>query len=121
MEKFQEHANLFKALMHPFRLAILYMLQDGEQCVCHMEAAFGCRQSYISQQLSVLKEAGLIQDRRDGWNIFYRVVKPEIFALLGQAEEIVGKAGGLAELQESAKDSCPCPKCSHALIQVSES
>ena len=47
-----------------------------------MEAHLGYRQAYISQQLMVLREAGLIQDRRDGWNVFYRVAEPRIFAVL---------------------------------------
>jgi DNA-binding transcriptional ArsR family regulator len=44
-----------------------------------MEAHLGYRQDYISQQLMVLREAGLIQDRRDGWNVFYRVSEPLYF------------------------------------------
>ena len=58
------------------------MLRDGEQCVCHLEAVLGCRQAYISQHLMVLREAGLVEDRRDGARIFYRVIKPEVFDLV---------------------------------------
>ena len=58
--------QIFKVLTHPARLAILEILRDGEHCVCHMEAHLGFRQAYISQQLSVLRDAGLVQDRRDG-------------------------------------------------------
>ena len=72
-QPFEAQAQLLKVLTHPARLAILNILRDGEHCVCHMEAYLGYRQAYISQQLAVLREAGLIQDRRDGWNIFYRV------------------------------------------------
>ena len=46
-----------------------------------MEAYLGSRQAYISQQLAVLHEVGLILDRRDGWNI-YRVINPQIYAVL---------------------------------------
>ncbi|MEW6406696.1 MAG: permease [Chloroflexota bacterium] len=45
-------------LMHPARLGILDLLREGEACVCHMEAVFGYRQAYISQQLMVLRDAG---------------------------------------------------------------
>jgi DNA-binding transcriptional ArsR family regulator len=57
---------LFKAFSHPARLAILEELRKGEHCVCHLEALLEARQSYVSQQLAVLREAGLISDRRDG-------------------------------------------------------
>jgi len=99
---------IFKALTHPARLAILRILQDGEHCVCHMEAHLGYRQAYISQQLSVLREAGLIRDRRDGWNIFYSVNKPEIYEVLETIERISGKA---TKTQASESISCPCPHC----------
>jgi DNA-binding transcriptional ArsR family regulator len=63
MNGFEESARLFKTLMHPARLEILETLRDGEHCVCHMEAALGYRQAYISQHLSVLREASLVHDR----------------------------------------------------------
>ncbi|PKN98121.1 MAG: hypothetical protein CVU43_16575 [Chloroflexi bacterium HGW-Chloroflexi-5] len=66
-------AQVFKVLTHPARFAILEFLRDGEHCVCHMEAHLGFPQSYISQQLSILREAGVIHNHRDGWNNYYRV------------------------------------------------
>ncbi len=51
--------QIYKALTHPARIAILRILQDGEHCVCHLEAHLGYRQAYISQQLSVLRDADL--------------------------------------------------------------
>src|SRR5512147_3293520 len=94
MDTFEESAKLFKVLMHPARLEILDILRDGEHCVCHIEAALGQRQAYISQQLSVLREAGLVQDRRDGWNVHYRVTKPQVFALLDVTVTMVGGKPG---------------------------
>ena len=90
MASCEESAKLFKALMHPARLEILENLRDGEHCVCHMEAALGYRQAHISQHLSVLREAGLVQDRRDGWNVYYRVVQPQVFAVLDAAQAMTG-------------------------------
>jgi DNA-binding transcriptional ArsR family regulator len=49
MSGFDESAKLFKTLMHPARLEILEILREGEHCVCHIEAALGYRQAYISQ------------------------------------------------------------------------
>ncbi len=93
MDTLENAAALFKLLSHPSRLAILQVLRDGEECVCHMEAALGLRQAYISQQLMVLRQAGLVTDRREGWNVFYRVVKPEVYALLDAALATVRPAG----------------------------
>lgn len=119
MDYYKQQSKLFKALMHPVRLAILDLLRDGEECVCHMEAQLGYRQAYISQQLAVLRDAGLIKDRRDGWNIYYSIAKPEIF-------QITDVAGSLVEpvqqpnlslfRTQNENSSCPCPKCSANVV-----
>ena len=109
MTEFTPPANIFKALMHPARLSILEILHDGEQCVCHIEAVLGCRQAYISQHLMVLREAGLVEDRRDGARIFYRVMKPEVYDLVDSAVRLCG-VEPLPVSHTKVKD-CPCPKC----------
>lgn len=77
--------------MHPERLAILEMLRNGERCVCEIEDALGHRQAYVSQQLTVLRNAGLVESRRDGWRVFYRLVTPEIFAVILTAQAILSR------------------------------
>lgn len=109
IQPYETQAQMLKVLTHPTRLAILSILRDGEHCVCHMEAYLGFRQAYISQQLSVLREAGLIQDRRDGWNIFYRVADPRIFEVMDAVQKITGQA--LPEVEDHMV-SCNCPQCS---------
>jgi DNA-binding transcriptional ArsR family regulator len=111
MNAYDNSAKLFKALMHPARLEILEILRDGEHCVCHIEAALGQRQAYISQQLSVLREAGLVQDRRDGWNVHYRVTQPQVFALLDVASAMVGETRKSPQRTATMR-SCTCPQCS---------
>lgn len=106
---YEAQAQLLKVLTHPTRIAILNILRDGEHCVCHLEAYLGYRQAYISQQLMVLREAGLIQDRRDGWNVFYRVTEPRIFAVLTAVEQMVAPKDGAALKRPAVV--CPCPKC----------
>ena len=110
IQPYEAQAQLLKVLTHPARLAILDLLRDGEHCVCHMEAHLGYRQAYISQQLMVLREAGLIQDRRDGWNVFYRVAEPRIFAVLTAVEQT--GCARVATPGTASQVSCPCPKCS---------
>src|SRR3989304_6298208 len=108
MKNYQSQTQYFKALMHPTRLAILDILRDGEQCVCHMEATFGLRQAHISQHLMVLREAGLVSDRRDGWNIFYRVIRPEIYRVIDAMNGVCNPRVGSARTEKQA--ACPCPK-----------
>ena len=109
-QPYEAQAKLLKLLTHPARLAILNILRDGEHCVCHMEAHLGFRQAYISQQLMVLRDAGLIQDRRDGWNVFYHVAEPRIFTVLSAVEQMIGPVSQPVELRPAV--SCSCPKCS---------
>lgn len=105
---FDLQAKIFKALTHPARLAILEILRDGEQCVCHMEAHLGYRQSYISQQLSVLRESGIIQDRRDGWNVYYRALDDRIYDVLDAMYQFTGTK----KPQFKHSIGCKCPACS---------
>lgn len=121
MIPYETQSDLLKALAHPTRLAILDILRDGEQCVCHMEAMLELRQAYISQQLMILKNAGLVETRRDGLNLYYRVVKPEIFILLETTGSITGTVIQRPKHKHPNKE-CPCPKCNvktdKSLIQV---
>jgi DNA-binding transcriptional ArsR family regulator len=115
---YETEAKLFKALNHPVRLAILEILREDEACVCHMEAHLGLRQAYISQQLMILREAGLVQDRRDGLNIFYRVIEPDIFTVLDAMRLITGvdeTAPSGAFAREIGISACDCPKCTAAV------
>lgn len=109
MNEFRDEITLLKALAHPARLAILEALRGGEACVCHMEALFGWRQAYLSQQLMVLREAGLVADRREGWNVYYRVVRPEIFAVLDALQQAV-PARETLDLPAFVS-ACTCPRC----------
>ena len=114
MDVLDDLAALFKVLMHPTRLAILEILRQGEECVCHMEATLGLRQSYISQQLSVLREAGLVSIRRDGWNIFYQVTRKEVYGVIDAARAMLPKSSQkrLAMFLAMPKaGACECPKC----------
>lgn len=115
IEDLLRKAAVFRTLGHPARLAILDALWGGEQCVCHLENALGFRQAYISQHLAMLKEAGIVQDRRDGWNIFNYVVRPEVFTLLKtvpQSADAAAKSADRSHSPKARKAECPCPKCS---------
>jgi len=113
MGEFDQQAKYFKVLMHPARLAILDALRDGEHCVCHIEALLGYRQAYISQQLTVLRDAGLVGDRREGWNIYYHVNQPAIYAVIDTMDRFASRdrASRMKRLEARRAKHCPCPKC----------
>lgn len=106
--------RLYKALAHPVRLQILHILGHGEACVCHLRVILRRPQPYISQQLSVLREAGLVEDRRDGQTVFYRLASPKILELIRIGREMVQEQGVPVELPsvpEPPLDDCTCPIC----------
>jgi len=110
MNNYEPQSDFLKAISHSTRLAILDILRDGEQCVCHMEATLNLRQAYISQQLMVLKQAELVDSRRDGLNLYYRVIKPEVFTVLDTIKSLTGVSSKPPKYKHANTD-CPCPKC----------
>ncbi|MHB8839532.1 MAG: ArsR/SmtB family transcription factor [Gemmatimonadaceae bacterium] len=66
--------SLFHALSDVTRLSILEMLRDGERCVCELQDELDAAQSRLSFHLRVLKEAGLVADRREGRWVYYTIV-----------------------------------------------
>jgi ArsR family transcriptional regulator, arsenate/arsenite/antimonite-responsive transcriptional repressor len=71
--------QLFHALSDETRLAILAMLRGGERCVCDLQDELDAAQSRLSFHLRVLKEAGMVTDRREGrWS--YYSIAPEALA-----------------------------------------
>ena len=67
-------SRLFKALGDETRLRIVALLSHGELCVCHLEAALGLSQPRISRHLASLRAAGVVEDRREGTWVYYRLV-----------------------------------------------
>jgi len=75
----QDILNIFKALSDETRLRVLKLLAQGELCVCDIVAALDIIQPKISFHLSVLREAGLIKDRKQGKWVHYRIDDTDIF------------------------------------------
>lgn len=105
MTAYEELATRFKALAHPVRLQIVDLLRGGDACVCHLETALGKRQAYISQQLMVLREAGLVDSRKEGLQVFYRLSDRVTEELLQAA------FGDVSAEMRSPLEGCPCPHC----------
>jgi ArsR family transcriptional regulator len=115
---YREASALLKALSHPIRLQILQVLAEhGEACVCHLECALGRRQAYISQQLSRLRETGMVVDRREGPNVFYRLADPAVPPLLKAIRLAAAESGRRQgrrlsfEFSPVGKTTCSCPQC----------
>jgi DNA-binding transcriptional ArsR family regulator len=113
LEAYQNLSNLFKLLAHPARVAILVLLREGEECVCHMTAILGLRQAYVSQQLMALRQAGWVLDRRDGWNIYYRVTRPELYPVLDAACAALDESSRKPQAPGlgGSRQTCTCPRC----------
>jgi ArsR family transcriptional regulator len=65
--------GLFHALSDPTRLAALEMLRSGEKCVCELQDQLDVAQSRLSFHLKVLKDAGLVEDRKEGRWSYYSI------------------------------------------------
>ena len=112
-DTYTPYADRFKLLGHPVRLQILDALRRNPECVCHLEAALGRPQPYISQQLRVLREAGVVTDRKDGLNVYYHLVDPQTATLLNAA---LGPILPDASSQRERLPDCACPKCAPPLV-----
>lgn len=99
--------RILQVMAHPARLRLLNALGDGEECVCHLIAMLERRQAYVSQQLMLLREAGLIQDRKVGYRVYYRLRDPRIRPIL----RAVCDANPPRRRGQSALPGCRCPKC----------
>jgi ArsR family transcriptional regulator len=103
MSEYQEPARIFHVLSHPARLQVLDILRRGEECVCHIQSLLGKRQAYVSQQLMILREAGLVDSRKEGLNVFYRLAEPRVVDVL---THVLGPVEARTPCQEPA-----CPHC----------
>lgn len=76
--KVGEATAFLKKLSNPDRLLVVCALVEGERSVRELEDALGIRQPGLSQQLAELREAGLVEGRKDGKQVFYRLADPRI-------------------------------------------
>jgi DNA-binding transcriptional ArsR family regulator len=81
-------AEFFKALGHPMRILLLESLRAGEKSVNELQVAIGIDQSSVSRQLAVLRTRSIVEDRKEGTTVYYRVRDPAVFQLLDIAREI---------------------------------
>ena len=114
VNSYDDTASKLKVMGHPVRLQILDMLRRGETCVCHIEQALDKRQAYISQQSMTLRDAGLVDSRKDGLQVYYRLLDDQVVSLLDLL------VGPLTQNGLDVLDGCNCPSCSTVLITMIE-
>ena len=73
----KEIVKTLKAISNETRLTIMALLNQKELCVCQIEELLNLSQAKVSRHLTVLKNAGLVSDRREGLWIYYSIIKPE--------------------------------------------
>lgn len=116
MDDYHRQAALLKAIGHPIRLRIVDLLRCEPECVCHLSAALDKPQPYVSQQLAILRNAGVIVDEREGTNIFYRLADENV---VRQVEASCGAHTCTpqddAATARQALHGCNCPKCTGTL------
>src|SRR6266498_1603220 len=102
----------------PQRIAILLAIGQGEACVCHLESALGWRQAYISQHLMALRKADILEDRRVGRYVYYRLKNTSYVDLITAAANVCGLSCEtlFMLIDTQTYPSCECPHCSPVLI-----
>ena len=102
MNHYEKNAALLKALAHPVRLLIMDMLRRERMCICQLTAALDKTQPYVSQQIRVLREAGLVACNKSGTYKCYHVKAPEVEKLLNA---LLGESPHAAPFVEKGKEA----------------
>jgi len=95
-------AELFRALAHPARIRALEILTEGERSVGELQPLVGIELSHLSQQLGVLRRAGLVTSRKDGTSVLYAIRDPMVSELLRVAKQLL--IASLAETTDLLSD-----------------
>jgi ArsR family transcriptional regulator len=86
---FEARARIIKVLAHPTRLVIVYELKNGPRCVCEIHAVAGADRTTVSKHLSVLKNAGILQDEKRGLQVYYSLRCPCVMDFFACAEKVL--------------------------------
>ncbi len=75
-------AEVLKAMAHPTRLYMLEVLARGERCVCELNELVEADHSTISKHLAILKQSGLVSDRKEGLKVYYKLETPCVLGFM---------------------------------------
>lgn len=88
-EALKRQARIIKAMGHPSRLAMLHALSQGEMCVCDLRDLVGADISTVSKHLSLMKRTGLVEDRKEGLRVHYRLRVPCVMEFMNCVEAVL--------------------------------
>jgi DNA-binding transcriptional ArsR family regulator len=91
-------SSFLKALAQPTRLQILYFLRDGEQCQCKIIPRMKEDQSNISRHLTHMRDMGILESRKEGVSVYYKIKDKRIFRLLHLVDQMIK-----ADIEEKAR------------------
>ncbi|MGS0683956.1 ArsR/SmtB family transcription factor [Nakamurella sp. GG22] len=104
MPLYQLKAEFFKTLGHPARIRVLELLGQREHAVSELLPEIGVEPANLSQQLAVLRRAGLVETRKEGSAVYYSLTSPEVAELLRVARVILTEVlRGQVELLEDLR------------------
>ena len=98
MDTFDLHADICKTLASPSRLRIIAALRDGEMAAGEIARGLGVHKANVSQHLAVMRQRGIVQARRQGLNVYYRLSSPKIIQACDLMREV------LLEMQASRRE-----------------
>ena len=109
---YQLKAEFFKTLGHPARIRVLELLSDREHAVAEMLPEVGIEPAHLSQQLAVLRRAGLVTSRKEGSAVYYSLTSPHVAELLAVARLIL--TGVLSGRPSCSRTCAPLPPADQA-------
>jgi DNA-binding transcriptional ArsR family regulator len=110
---YQAKAEFFKTLGHPARIRVLELLSQREYAVGEMLPEVGVEATSLSQQLAVLRRAGLVTFRKEGSTVYYSLTSPQVAELLTVARRILTEVlAGQVELLADLQAAAPTPRSS---------
>jgi ArsR family transcriptional regulator len=92
--RYKHQARIIKALAHATRLFIVDELSRGERCVCELTDMIGVEMPTVSRHLSVLRQAGIVEDEKRGSQVFYRLRVPCVLNFFKCVEAVQVRNGG---------------------------
>lgn len=107
---YQAKAEFFKTLGHPARIRALELLSEREHAVAELLPLVGVEATSLSQQLAILRRAGLVVSRKEGSTVIYSLTSPQVADLLAVARRILtevltGQVELLADLRDEESDN----------------
>jgi len=91
-------SDFLRAIAQPTRLRILYFLKDGEKCACEIIPKMKEDQSNISRHLTHMKDVGILESRKEGVSVYYKIKDKRVFTLLSLVDEMIK-----SEIKEKAR------------------